>query len=215
MLADGLASEWLGAPRRQPEGVPVVLWVGRLLPLKAPTLALEAIAELRRTMRVRLIVAGDGPMLEEMRSKVESLGLSEDVDLLGRVPWATVKELYDSASVLLFTSLRDSSSSQFLEALGRGLPAVALDHHGIADCDVGSAAIKVPVEIDPENLHQRVATALRSVLSDENWESRSVDAVQWASGHVWPAKAAAASRIYEEVVANRGSSDRSMGGSGR
>ncbi len=152
MLAEGLPQEWIVADRKRPTGTPVVLWVGRLLPRKAPMLALETFAELRRTTHARLVVAGDGPLLPQLREMVQRLGLEEDVELLGRVPWPDMTSLYDAATAFLFTSLRDSSGSQFLEALGRGLPAVALDHHGIGDAAVGSAAVKVPLPAEPRQL---------------------------------------------------------------
>lgn len=200
MLADGLPADWLGGAHSRPTGTPVVLWVGSLLPHKAPTLALQAFAELRRAVPARLIVAGDGPLSGQVRTMVESLGLTEDVQLLGRVPWKDMKSLYDSASVFFFTSLRDSSSSQFLEALGRGLPTVALDHHGIADADVGPAALKVALPQRPSDLPGPLASALQTILRDREWEVRSAAGVNWAAGHTWPMKAAAATRIYREIV---------------
>jgi len=200
MLADGLPGNWLGGARPQPTGTPVVLWVGSLLPHKAPTLALQAFAELRRAMPARLIVAGDGPLGGQVRTMVERLGLTQDVQLLGRVPWTDMKGLYDSASVFLFTSLRDSSSAQFLEALGRGLPTIALDHHGIGDVDVGPAALKVALPQRPRDLPRRLASALQTILCDHEWELRSAAGVNWAAGHIWPKKAAAATEIYREIV---------------
>ncbi len=200
MLAEGLPRDWLVDARPRPTGIPVVLWVGRLLPRKAPTLALEAFAELRRAMRARLVVAGDGPLLGQVRMMVERLGLADDVQLLGRVPWEDLKSFYDSASVFLFTSLRDSSGSQFLEALSRGLPAVALDHHGIGDVDVGPAALKVALPQRPRDLPSRLAAALQTILCDPQWELRSAAGVNWAAGHIWPAKAAAATQIYREIA---------------
>ena len=128
-LAEGLPADWITPPRQRPGGVPTIFWVGRFLPRKAPMLAIEAFSELRKTMPARLVMAGDGPLLEKVRAAVDRLGLSNDVELPGRIPWAQVRVLCDSASVFLFTSLRDSSGAQFLEAMGRGLPAVALDHH--------------------------------------------------------------------------------------
>lgn len=200
MLAEGLPRDWLTDARQRPTGIPVVLWVGRLLPRKAPALALQAFAELRRAMPARLVVAGDGPLLGQMQILVGRLGLTEDVDLLGRVPWEDIKSLYDSASVFLFTSLRDSSGSQFLEALSRGLPAVALDHHGIGDVDVGPAALKVALPQRPRDLPARLASALQTILRDNEWELRSAAGVNWASGHIWPMKAAAATQIYQAIV---------------
>ena len=100
-------------------------------------------------MPARLIIAGDGPLRAQVRATIERLGLTEDVEMLGKLPWEEVRSLYDSASVLLFTSLRESFGAPFLEALGRGLPAVALDLAGIADADVGSAAVKVALPARP------------------------------------------------------------------
>jgi glycosyltransferase involved in cell wall biosynthesis len=214
MLAEGLPRDWLMGARSRPAGVPVVLWVGRLLPRKAPMLALQAFAELRRAMPARLIMAGDGPLSEQVRVMVERLDLTDDVQLPGRVPWEELKSLYDSASAFLFTSLRDSSGSQFLEALSRGLPAVALDHHGIGDLDVGPAAFKVALPDQPSDLPARLASALQTILSDSEWESRSAAGVNWAAGHVWPAKAAAATQIYQEIVkSSPGQQDGRLAGS--
>jgi glycosyltransferase involved in cell wall biosynthesis len=200
MMADGLPGDWLTAPRKQPDGIPIVLWAGRLLPRKAPTLAIQAFAELRQAMPARLIMAGDGPLLRQVRATIEHLGVGQDVELLGKVSWNDVKHLYDSASVLLFTSLRESFGAPFLEALGRGLPAVALDHHGIGDVDVGPAALKVPLPQRPQDLPHHLGSALQTVLRDPEWELRSAAAVKWAAGWIWPAKAVTATRIYEEVV---------------
>jgi glycosyltransferase involved in cell wall biosynthesis len=203
MLAEGVPGDWITGPRERPGGLPVVLWVGRMLPRKAPVLAVEAFAGLRRAMPARMIMAGDGPMRPHVRTAIGRLGLTADVDLPGQVPWDEVRRLCDSASVFLFTSLRDSSGSQFLEALGRGLPAVALDHHGIGDVDVGAAAVKVPLPPDPHDLPGQLAAALQAVLCDSEWETRSALGIEWAGEHVWSAKAAAATEIYREIVGIR------------
>jgi glycosyltransferase involved in cell wall biosynthesis len=200
MLAEGLPLDWIVAPRSQLTGTPVVLWLGRLLARKAPTLAVQAFAQLRRLMPARLVMAGDGPLGGQVRKEVARCGVADDVQLLGQVPWKEIGHLYSSASVFLFTSLRDSSGSQFLEALGKGLPAVALDHHGIGDLDVGAAALKVALPAKPSDLPGRLASAMQTVLCDGRWESRSAAGIKWAGEWVWPAKAATATRIYKEVV---------------
>jgi glycosyltransferase involved in cell wall biosynthesis len=202
MLAEGLPEEWISGQRQRPSGVPVVLWVGRMLPRKAPTLAVQAFAELRKTMPARLVMAGDGPLLPQVQATVEKLGLAADVDLLGRVPWAKLAQYYSESSMFLFCSLRDSSSAQFLEAMGKGLPATLLDLHGMADVKVGIAAEKVPLSRNPGELPGRLATAMRTVLTADDWEARSAAAIEWASEHTFPSKAAAASRIYQEVTAS-------------
>ena len=203
MLADGLTPEWLAEARPRPSGTPVVLWLGRLLPRKAPTLAIEAFAELRRAMPATMVVAGHGPLRGQVRATVERLGLTQDVRLLGQVPFGEIRDLYDSASVFLFTSLRDSFGGQVLEALGSGLPTVALDHHGVGDADVGPAIVKVALPPRPGDLPGHIARALQTVLSDTEWEARSAAALKWAGQQVWPAKAAIATQVYEQVAGSR------------
>jgi glycosyltransferase involved in cell wall biosynthesis len=201
MLPDGLPGDGLAGARRQPTGIPTVFWVGRLLPRKAPVLAIEAFAELRRTMPARMVIAGDGPMRAQVHATVERLGLTQDVEILGGVPLDDVMRLYDSASVFLFTSLRESFGTPFLEALGRGLPTVALSLGGIADADVGPAALKIKLTPRPRDLPGQIATALRTVLRDKKWELRSEAAVKWAAEWTWPIKAASATKIYQEIAA--------------
>jgi glycosyltransferase involved in cell wall biosynthesis len=152
-------------------------------------------------MPARLVFVGKGPLEGQVREAAERLGIAQDVELLGRLPTLDdVKRQYDSASVFLFTSLRDTFGAPFLEALGRGLPAVAVDLNGIADADPGPAALKVALTPRPRDLPGRLASALQTILSDDEWESRSAAAVKWAGEQVWPARAAAATQLYREIV---------------
>jgi len=205
MMADALPSEWIADARTRPAGIPVVLCVGRLLPHKAPVLAVKAFSILRRTMRARLVFVGVGPLQDEVQAAAERLGVAQDVQLLGHLPTLDdVTRQYDSASVLLFTSLRDTFGAPFLEALGRGLPAVAVDLNGIADADTGPAAVKVAPTRRPSDLPGRLASALQTVLCDGEWESRSAAAVKWAAEQVWSARAAAATELYREILGGKG-----------
>jgi glycosyltransferase involved in cell wall biosynthesis len=199
-LDSGLPQEWVSSPRRRPAGVPVIFWAGRMLPRKAPVLAVHAFAELCKTTPARLVMAGEGPLAQQVEDTVQRLGIGGDVDLLGQVPWDEMTRQYDTAAVLLFTSLRESFGAQLLEAMGRGLPVVALDMHGISDAKVGLAAEKVPLPGNPDELPARLAAGMRAVLSGSDWEARSAAAVQFASEHTFPAKAARATQIYEEVT---------------
>ena len=77
---------------------PTVLWVGRMLHRKAPVLAVEGFAELRRTMQARLVMAGDGPLLEQVRRGGRAARPRCRRRAHGQVPWSTVNELCESAT---------------------------------------------------------------------------------------------------------------------
>ena len=57
-------------------------------------------------------------------ARIEALDLVGSVHRLGQVPLPTVIEYYDTSSVLLFSSLRESFGVQVLESMARGLPVV-------------------------------------------------------------------------------------------
>jgi glycosyltransferase involved in cell wall biosynthesis len=200
MLSDGMSQSWCGAAHSQPAGTPIVLFMGRLISRKSPTLAVEAFAELRKRMPARMLIAGDGPLRDKVRATINRLGVSGDVEMLGHVPHEEIRQLYDSSSVLLFTSLRESFGAPFLEAFGRGIPAVTLDLHGIGDAEVGAAAVKVPLAAHPHELPGHLGQALAEVLTDNEWESRSAAGIKFASNCLWSVKAAEATKIYEEIA---------------
>ena len=196
-----------GEPEGEPEGhvrPPTVLWVGGLSPIKAPALALRSFALLLAEIPdARLVVLGDGPLRAELTRLAAQLKVAESICFRGRLPWKQALEAYDEADALLFTSLRDSFGVQTLEAWARGLPVVHLDHQGVRDFSAPGGAVRVPLG-GPADLPQRLAQALRHVLTDEPARRRMAAAgPQWARQHTWSAKAELAEQLYRTVLSGR------------
>ncbi|MFE2428918.1 glycosyltransferase family 4 protein [Streptomyces sp. NPDC059373] len=209
LLADGVPDDLVrtsvaGASRAGAR--PTVLWVGRLAPFKSPQLALHAFSHLRGLVpEARMVILGDGPLRAEMEGLASRLNITEAVRFRGRVPWDQALEAYDEADVLLFTSLRDSSGVQTLEAWARGLPVVHLGHQGIGDFSAPGGAIPVPLGT-PEDLPQRLAQALGRVLTDDEARHHMKAASRrWALRNTWTAKAEFAENLYLGILANRSS----------
>jgi len=169
-----------------------IIWIGRMVPIKDPVLAVEAFAELtQRVPEATLDMFGSGSELGRVERRVAELGLRESVQLHGHVDWSTLPAQLDRSRVLLISSLRESASSQMLEALGRGVPIVGINQHGVAaflptDCghlvEVGERA---PVTTE-------LAASLASILdlSDSDWSKVSARARAAADHMAWPEKAA-------------------------
>ena len=90
----------------------VVLAVGRLVEQKGFDLLLEAFATCDDTWR--LVIAGDGPDRAKLEEQAERLGISERVDLPGRVSDPAL--LYREASLFVLSSRYEGFPNVLLEA---------------------------------------------------------------------------------------------------
>lgn len=120
------------------EGETLAVLVSRLSPEKRPALAIDAIAELaRRGQRVRLVVAGDGPLMSRLRARARGL----PVRFLGHVDGAArVAALQASADVLLAPGPVETFGLAALEALACGTPIVANARSALPEV-VGAAGV--------------------------------------------------------------------------
>jgi len=116
----------------------VVLTLGRLAPQKNLGMVLDVARALVEEPRVAFLLAGDGPLREELAARVRRDG--SRVRLLGAV--ADVATLLAAADVALLTSTWEARALVAQEALQAGLPLVSTRVGGIEEL-VGDAAVLV------------------------------------------------------------------------
>jgi len=145
----------LGLPSDQP----VLLWVGRLDPIKGLDVLVEATSIVARQQPLHLLIAGDGPYRADLERLVAASGLSARAHVLGMR--GDVPGLLRSADVFVFPSRTEGLPNALLEAMAAALPVVATDVPGCRDVvDSGRTGILVPVD-DPAALAGAVLRALR------------------------------------------------------
>jgi glycosyltransferase involved in cell wall biosynthesis len=116
------------------DGRPVVLFFGGLKPRKNLFLLLEAWAQvLQRQPRSRLVVAGGGPLLDELRRRAERTGLEASVTFTGYVPEAEKADHFNLADAFFFPSAMEGFGLTVAEAMSSGLPVVASDRGSIPE----------------------------------------------------------------------------------
>lgn len=110
--------------------------VGRMQTVKdQPTLArafvraLEIAPELRR--RLRLVVVGDGPLLEEVRAVLQAAGVDDLAWLPGERD--DVPEVMRGLDCFVLPSLAEGISNTILEAMASGVPVIATNVGGNAE----------------------------------------------------------------------------------
>ncbi len=120
---------------------PTFLFVGRLVPQKAPGLLLEAFSALHKTQpQARLVLAGDGEMRGTLESRITEHDLGDAVRITGWISADEVRAEIDAATVFALPSFNEGLPVVIMEALARGRPVISTYIAGIPELvtpDVG------------------------------------------------------------------------------
>ncbi|MDH3260932.1 MAG: glycosyltransferase [Acidimicrobiia bacterium] len=183
----------------------VVLFVGRIQPLKGLDVALEAFERVREEIPdARLVVVG-GPSgahgeaeLARIRERVDALRLGECVEFVGSRPHHEIATYYQAADVLLVPSRSESFGLVAAEAQACGLPVVAARVGGLA-FTVGDATSGFLVAgWDPEDF----ASATAKILLNDDLAARlSRGAVEFAKRFSWEVAADRLLELYAGITA--------------
>lgn len=142
---------------------PVVVAIGRLDPQKSYPVLLEALVKARQTGGdIHLIVLGEGPLLDELRSKTAALGLASVVSFQGFV--MNRLDYLVRASLFVLSSEREGFPNALVEAIACGVPVVSADSGGngpreILGAEMGEAI--VPIN-DPNQLAATMLAQMES-----------------------------------------------------
>jgi len=145
------------------------LAVGRLVEKKAPYLTLQAFKKVHSELpEAKLIMVGDGKLLESCREFVKGAGLEKAVTFLGAVSHEQVLQVFEKAycfiqhSVVASNGDSEGTPVAILEACAAGLPVVATRHAGIKDVIVHGETGFLVDEKDVDGM----ADCMISVASD-------------------------------------------------
>ena len=131
LLSNALAVE-LDGPVPSFERNRDVMFVGRLLPWKAPMLALRAFRYVQ-TPGAALHFCGQGPEQSRLERAIRRWGLTDRVRFEGWLPRDRLLSKVARAGALLHPALHEEAGLCIAEALILGTPVVCLDHGGPAD----------------------------------------------------------------------------------
>jgi glycosyltransferase involved in cell wall biosynthesis len=166
---------WLGrdhaATERAPSGNPVVLFLGRIAPVKNIEALLDAWpAVLRGKPNATLVLAGSGDdgYVRQLERRVHEHKISDTTTFRGFVSGAEKQSLLASASVLVLPSHHENFGIAVLEALDAGVPVVVSPEVQLADFvsrhDVGKVVQSTSVDL---------ASAIVDTLNDGTLGART------------------------------------------
>ncbi|MBI3626382.1 MAG: glycosyltransferase, partial [Candidatus Rokubacteria bacterium] len=182
---------------------PLLLYVGRLRPIKGLETLLEAVPLVRAPRGVRpvlFVIGGDADEPENghvayLRERAAALGLDGTVRFLGAQPQERLGLYYAAAEMTVMPSYYESFGMVALEAMACGNPVIASRVGGLTSTvQDGVTGYLVP-EGDPGILAERISV----ILMDETLRRQlGAAAVRWAAQFQWPCVAEAVCRLYAE-----------------
>jgi D-inositol-3-phosphate glycosyltransferase len=188
-----------------PTDAPVILFVGRIQPLKGPDVAIRALRELARPEALLLIVGGasgldgDGEF-ERAHQLVDELGLADQVRFVAPQPHHILSTYYRAADVVIVPSRSESFGLVALEAAACGIPVVASAVGGLQSLvDDGVTGFLVP-QRDPVLFADAIARILDDPLLAA---SMSVASSEKARRYTWSFAAARLRRLYTDLTARQ------------
>ena len=177
----------------------IVLFVGRIEPLKGIDTLLKAMPSLHNSTKL-LVVGGDekdSDRIDSLRVLADSLGVGDQVSFLDARPHDKMPLFYNSANVCVIPSYYESFGLVALEAMACGVPVIASDVGGLRETIYsGRTGYLVPYH-DPG----RFAEYINLVLNDDALASELGDMARsdvWRFG--WEEVAERIEHIYHNLV---------------
>ena len=181
VVPPGIDARYTPGGRRSPR--PLVLAVGRLVPVKHFEVLIDVLCRLRqRHPDLQAVIAGEGYELEHLQSEVAARDAGSWLQLPGRLSDADLLDLYRRAWVVASASSHEGWGMTITEAAACGTPAVATRIAGHADAVVdgvtglladGPDGLRQALDrvLSDADLRDRLGSAARVRAQDLTWEA--------------------------------------------
>jgi D-inositol-3-phosphate glycosyltransferase len=189
----------------------LLLFVGRIEPLKGIETLFQAVAQLRdrgvcECAQLYVVIIGGDPgaspglqnaEMDRLKAVRESLNLSDLVTFLGAQDQDALPEYYSAAEAVIMPSHYESFGMVALEAMACGTPVIASEVGGLAYLvRDGETGFHVP-DRDPELLAQRIC----GIITDPSLRRElGEQAARHAQGYAWPLIADRILDVYRAVL---------------
>jgi glycosyltransferase involved in cell wall biosynthesis len=180
---------------------PCILVARNLEPIYDNATALRAFAIVKKSIpKARLIVAGSGPLRDELENLAGELGLASDVTFTGRVANEDMADLYRKAQVMINASLVDNMPNSVLEALASGVPVVSTNVGGVPYIvEHEKTALLVPPR-DPQSMASAILDLLNDPAKSAQFREAGVQSIQQ---YTWPKVRGRLLQVYRNVLAKK------------
>jgi D-inositol-3-phosphate glycosyltransferase len=179
--------------------VPVLLFIGRIEPLKGIDVLIRAVSQLEGKFQL-LVVGGDekdAMRTGELQALARELGVAGKVVFADAVPHDDLPRYYSAASICVVPSYYESFGMVALEAMACAVPVIASRVGGLKETvQDGRTGYLIPWRC-PEPFAERLDLLL---TNEPLRRSLGEEARQVAQGYAWPLIAEQVESVYHDLV---------------
>lgn len=146
----------------------VILHVARLVEKKGTAILINAVKQVKvSNPDVKLVIIGEGPLLDGLKAQVTSLGLDQTVTFTGALPHVDVMGWMRKASMLVLPSITAKTGDAeglgmvLLEAAVTGVPVIGTQHGGIPEAIIDEQTGFLVKERDDKQLAERISFLMK------------------------------------------------------
>lgn len=113
----------------------IILFVGRVASEKSIDKIIKTLAIIKKRdiSKVKLLIIGDGPAMDELKQLARTLKIEKDVIFAGTVSYEEIRHYYKMAYVFTIASTTETFGIVTIEALASGVPVLAVKAPGAVD----------------------------------------------------------------------------------
>ena len=178
----------------------VLLYVGRVQPLKGPEFLLESVARMDLSEGLKVLIVGGDVTGDEEVTKVRrlagELGIDHLVSFEGTVPHKRLVHYYNAADLCVVPSFYESFGLVAAEAMACGTPVVATAVGGLPETVKDGLNGSLIRDRNPEALAEKISLLLNDVRLRGLLASQARESVAALD---WPTVAGRVAGLYESV----------------
>jgi len=179
--------------------IPVLIFVGRSVPIKGLTRLLNAMKLLKKTMSVKLIVVGGSdiasPDALPLKIQINRLGIADCVKTVGTIDHQKLAVYYSAADATIVPSFHESFCLVALESLACGTPVIGSAVGGLPQIMLPGMG-KVLDETNTESL----AHAIKALIFNQQERLPREQLRSKIAAYTWQQTAEKLIAVYKKIL---------------
>jgi len=177
---------------------PTLIYLGRLRDYKSVDVLIKSTPELlKKHPQLKVIIAGDGEDMNNLKKLTLKLNIQNSVEFKGRVTDQEKETLFTQAWVAVHPSIVEGWGISNIEANLCGTPVVAADVDGLRDSVIHK---KTGLLVESRNV-SAFTSAIDSLISDHELRNKmGIEAKKWAANFSWDTSADSFYTLFSKLM---------------